>query len=141
MTDLTPETTTSQADRTGWNAALATLRQKKANDAAFAPHWREQWTACYAECKAVPNYDERDEKVKAIRARYDMDLLDEVAGQLTEAVCDAEEVVMALPAPDLAALRTKLDLITANGTEWAGYSEDYTAQLRADIARLLPKEA
>lgn len=85
--------------------------------------------------------DARDRTKRSIRDRYDMDRLDNRAEELGDAICEAEQAVMLLPAPDLAALRTKLDIVTDGGKEWAGYSLDYTAQLRADIARLLPKGA
>lgn len=85
--------------------------------------------------------DERDRQIQAIRDRYDMDRLDDLSDDLGERKCVAWEALMSMPAPDLAALRWKLDHLTDGGTGWPAYSDDYTEQLRADIACLLPQGA
>ena len=58
--------------------------------------------------------------------------------QLGERICDTAETLMQTPAPDLAALRWKLDHLTDNGERWDNWSPDYVMQALADIARLLP---
>lgn len=86
---------------------------------------------------------ERDAAVEAIRGRYNMDWQDQWAEGLGESISAAQSVLMAIPSPDLATLRWKLDHILGMESEetvdaWSG---SYVAQLRADIARLLPVEA
>lgn len=90
--------------------------------------------------------DDYDSDIQAIRDGYGMDEADDHFEALGEATNNAEAAVMATPAPDLAALRWKLDrLLELEHTDdedggsfpaWAGH---YVAQTLADIARLLPE--
>jgi hypothetical protein len=80
--------------------------------------------------------DERDAAIQAIRDRYDMDALDDRSDALGDQLADAAFALMALPAPDLAALRWKIDY-----TFGESYDPSYLAQMRADIARLMPEGA
>ena len=73
---------------------------------------------------------ERDSGFAAADDRYN---------ELVERITDAAATLMAMPAPDLAALRWKLDYLTNGGTEFQVWSMDFAAQAFADIARLLPE--
>ena len=73
---------------------------------------------------------ERDSGFAAADDRYN---------ELTERITDAAATLMAMPAPDLAALRWKLDYLTNGGNEFQIWSMDFAAQAFADIARLLPE--
>lgn len=68
-----------------------------------------------------------------------MKAADEEYNRLSEADSKALDKVMRMPAPDLAALRWKLDYLTTDGESWDGWSESFTRQTYADIARLLPQ--
>lgn len=85
--------------------------------------------------------DERDAAVSAIRARFSMDDLDAQAEKLGDQVHEATWTLMDAPAPDLAALRWKLDYLTDNGTGFDAYDAAAVAQTLADIARLMPEGA
>lgn len=197
----TAAATSIPADRTQWEAALATLRQAKAHDDAYVPGWWELWNKCKAACDRVPHFavrpapysgrhepvttaddwlvrmaryevqqkaegkvwhdpkvpgvvehfewqrdlaqaaDERDAAIQRLRASFNMDDADEKAEQLGEAVAEAQRVLMATPAPDLAALRWKLDYALADDSTEStpAWSMDFIAQMLADIARLLPE--
>lgn len=85
--------------------------------------------------------DDRDAKVQAIRDRFDMDAADEMAEALGNREYETQARLMKMPAPDLAALRWKLDLCREEDGEMAPWGADYIAQTFADIARLLPEGA
>lgn len=85
--------------------------------------------------------DERDSAVRAIRARFNMDALEERGEKLGDRVYKATWALMDLPAPDLAALRWKLDYLTNSGAGIDAYESTAIAQTLADIARLLPTGA
>lgn len=86
--------------------------------------------------------DERQVKIQAIRDRYDMDTLDEQSDELGNSICEREREVMNTPAPDLAALRWKLDYITEEAKAEDGclptYTNEFVGQMLADIAALMP---
>ena len=68
---------------------------------------------------------------------------DDRLDQLCDLYCEAEARLMAMPAPNAAALRWKLDKLLepeAAGST-ASWSRDYVAQTTRDIARLLGGEA
>ena len=58
-------------------------------------------------------------------------------------VSDAENALLATPAPDVAALRWKLDRLTVDVREHEvslpAWTAEYLSQTLADIARLLPE--
>lgn len=83
--------------------------------------------------------DRRGAKVQAIRDRYDMDRLDDKAEAFGDALSEAQGVLMAIPAPDLRALRWKIDHLTYRGESWDSWSDDYVRQVNADIVRLMPE--
>lgn len=92
--------------------------------------------------------DERDRQVQAVNDRYDIDRLDEKAERLGDALADAQRRLLDMPAPDLAALRWKLDRVLAlehaddeDGGNIPAWSHSYVRQTLADIARLLPAGA
>lgn len=87
--------------------------------------------------------DERDAAIQAVRDSFGMDDADEESDQLGNRLSEAADVLMSTPAPDLAALRCKLDyMFPAEGSESTpAWSNDFVAQALADIARLLPKGA
>lgn len=89
--------------------------------------------------------DERNATIAAIRARYGIAALDDRSEALGEQICESQSTLMDMPAPDLAALRWKLDHITQEAREKGGslpcYSNDYVRQTFADMARLLPEGA
>lgn len=89
--------------------------------------------------------DARDAIIQSIRDRYGMDDLDDQSDDLGDRMADAQSTLMDLPAPDLSALRWKLDHLTedAQGEDgsMACYGHSYVAQAMRDIARLLPEAA
>lgn len=81
----------------------------------------------------TPLYFERRAKLLMQHPEYRVP--DEISDRLekfTEAVCDAQTVLMETPAPDLVALRWKLE--HTSGTSWEGA---YIAQMQADIEALM----
>lgn len=121
---------------------VATARRTLANIAAGKERWddipslNEQMQLLR---DTAAEADKRDRQVQAIRDRHDMDRLDDKAEALGDALADAQGVLMAIPAPDLSALRWKLDHLTNRGEGWDSWSDDYVRQVNADIARLLPE--
>ena len=81
----------------------------------------------------------RDATIQAIRDRYGMDALNDQSDDLGDRLAEGAEAIMATPAPDLAALRWKLDYLSGDGHAFAAWEEDYTRQAFADMARLLPE--
>ena len=61
--------------------------------------------------------------------------------RLWEEVCDAAGEVLDAPAPDLPALRWKLDYLTGGGKDWAAWCDEAVQQAMLDMARLLPTAA
>ena len=86
--------------------------------------------------------DAREQQIQAVRDRYGMDAADERAEELGDLLAEAGTVLMDTPAPDLAALRWKLDHITGEAKRedgsLASYTSSYMRQTLDDIARLLP---
>ena len=100
--------------------------------------WAKDPTASLAEfCAALESVqqfrdaEERHEIQSGFRAaseRYE---------SLTDAISDASDLLMAMPAPDAAALRWKLDQLKNKDGSFAAYSSDYMRQINEDIARIL----
>lgn len=86
--------------------------------------------------------DARDAVIQSIRDRYGMDDLDDRSDAIGDALADAQSALMDLPAPDLAALRWKLDHVTAGARRPDGsldcYSAAYVSQMVDDMQRLMP---
>lgn len=85
--------------------------------------------------------DKRDQQVQSIRDSYNMDALDDRAEEIGNRLADAAETLMAMPAPDLAALRWKIDYLTDGNQRWDGWDGDYAKATLADIIRLMPEAA
>ena len=89
---------------------------------------------------ATPGYFENRAALRA--ANPDCFVPDDISDaleRLCTVFCDAQTAAMNTPAPDLAALRWKLDhamSIESGGTD--GWTVEYVKQMLADIDRLLP---
>lgn len=70
-----------------------------------------------------------------------MKAADEEYNRLSEADGKALDKIMRLPAPDLAALRWKIDYLTTEGDHWDAWDTSFVRQTFADIARLMPPAA
>lgn len=83
--------------------------------------------------------DERDAARQRIRDRFGMDDMDDQSDRLGDRLARAEEALMDTPAPDLAALRFKLDHLLEPDSDGstACWSRAYVAQTVADYQRLL----
>ena len=185
----------TSGDRSAWEAALRTMEQARADDAAFTPihtriskaweasrpsmdgiDWTEfpftnrdhvartldlnkawhdflasegkTWFSRQPEvCKA--RYRAALDSVRAFRdaeARHDresgMEEADERWEELGKRVNEAESALMHMPAPDLAALRWKLDqALMIEGDSICPWSADYVRQTVADFRRLCGEAA
>lgn len=85
--------------------------------------------------------DERQARVGAIRSRYDIDVWDDRSEALTERFIETRAALMEMPAPDLAALRWKLEQLPDPDGSMAAWSADFVRATFADVANLLPKGA
>ena len=108
------------AEQAAWDAAMATYVAAKS-----------EYETSWAAFKAVPAGQERDGQ-----------RMDDVALAFT----NSEDDLLAIPAPNLTALRWKLEYVLRDDGdgEIAPYSVPYVAPILADIARLeagtLPEE-
>lgn len=86
----------------------------------------------------TPNYFDKRAALFEAHPHYKVpEVVGETLQRLVEAVCAIEDELMALPSPDLAALHWKL-----SRTAGACWTDDYVAQMRADMdALLLPTAA
>lgn len=137
------------ADRRAWEFALA--RYKAAEQTAetfdaetFNPLWESEKAfekAHGIELRGGESWTrKRDAFLREHGTAHKVpDELHEQHERLWEAVGDAASEVLDVPAPDLAALRWKLDYLTDGGKDWAGW--EGMSQPLADIARLLPTAA
>lgn len=118
----TPALASVTTPRTAWEAALAKLEHAEATYQAFSENiWRP---ACRSN-DADPSRD-----ISAVHEECD---------RLLTAYCDARSAVMAEPAPDLAALRWKLDeAVQVEEDELISWDLKYVSQTIADFKRLLP---
>jgi len=81
--------------------------------------------------------EKRNHQVQAIRTRYDMDRLDARAEELGDLIAEHRQRLMDIPAPDLPALRWKLDQLRDENGDIVQWSAEYVDQCFADVARLL----
>lgn len=79
--------------------------------------------------------DARDAKIKRISDRLGRDAAIEHYDALSQRICDAEERLMNMPAPDGEALLWKVDKLWKPETDI--WSEDYTRQTHSDLRRML----
>lgn len=121
--------------------ARDTVKKVEAGKMRFEdhPNLQEHLRLCRDTAVAA---DERDLKVAAVRARYDMDALDDRAEELGDLIADAQSKVMEVPAPDLAALRVKLLMLPdERDGGMPSWTADYVRQTFEDVKRLLPASA
>lgn len=85
-------------------------------------------------------WDRRKDFVKANPKLYhDLSAVGDESDRLGDAASDAGEVAMDTPAPDLAALRWKLEQLRDPDGDLGAWTASYVEQTFADIARLLPE--
>lgn len=102
-------------DRTAWDSAMRDLETITQRRDAYRAHLNREYGA-----KAAPYEQE---------VQYD---------DLTDTMVEAESVLVNTPAPNLSALRWKLEhLLESDGVATSPWSPDYTKQTMADIRRLL----
>jgi hypothetical protein len=93
----------------------------------------------YADVKAEQQLadaaDARDAQIKAIDDRLGRSTANDHYDKLSEAICDAESVLLKMPAPDGEALLWKVNRLYAPGE--GIWEPDYEAQTQADLRRLL----
>jgi hypothetical protein len=100
--------------------------------------------ACaYADVKAsqqlVDATDARDAQIKAIEQRLGRNAANDHFDALSEAIGDAEEVLLKMPAPDGEALLWKVSRLYAEGQ--GIWEAGYESQTHADLRRLLTSNA
>lgn len=85
-----------------------------------------------------PDYVERRRALEKEHGYRALQGIEETADRLCNEACAAEDALMETPAPDLSALRIKLEKLLAidNGSTDA-WSEDYVRQTIKDMRRLL----
>ena len=138
------------ADRRAWEAAMATYAAaKRTSDDYDAVHFSPAYDRETAFEKAhgiewgKPGALERRKALQAQTNYQVPDAMNDEQEHLVECMCDAEHAVLQTPAPDLSALRWKLERVIdadpAKGQGTSPWSPEYVAQTIADIARLLPE--
>lgn len=127
---MTVNTDSTEDMRAKWGEAFDLLRRTDADFRRYAEATDPLYQLEKAYC-AEHNVHPQDLRVSG--SPY---AVPEAVGDERERLCvafaDAETLLMATPAPDLTSLRWKLDR-----TSDAHYSDEYTAQMRADIERLM----
>lgn len=146
------------ANRRAWEHALAKLQAADGEHEAYVAnffdpaHRAEQ---AFEEAHGViqrlpdgswnPGFWDARRKLEAEHGTAHMipEHIGERADALGEAVGKAQQEVLETPAPDLAALRYKLDYLLGDDStdSTPAWSADFVAQTLADIARLLPDAA
>jgi hypothetical protein len=96
--------------------------------------------ACaYADVKARQEFvdaaDKRDELIAEIDQRFDWDAVNERTDALSDAICDAEAVLLDMPAPDGEALLWKVNRLYKPGE--GIWSEGVEDQTHSDLHRFL----
>ncbi|MBY6015125.1 hypothetical protein KUV75_09465 [Qipengyuania gaetbuli] len=129
-----------------WGAALA--RYKVAHE-INQRYFKEVYGPCADAERAFeeqhglehgqPAYVERRKALEQMHGYRMPRSVEETADRLCNEACAAEDALMEMPAPDLAALRFKLEkLLAADDGSTDGWSADYVRQTQEDIRRLLP---
>lgn len=136
---MTTETLTTNDLRAKWDAAFERLR---AAEAAFAEYvdatdplysLERQFLARQGVCDVgLCDAEMRKALLEANPAYAVPELMSDHRDELCSTFVEFAGELMATPAPDLAALRWKLDH-TADAT----YTDEYLAQMRADMDRLM----
>lgn len=112
-----------------WDAGKVRLEQ----------HVREDYEQHIAACRKIVGVDdERKAEIAAIEQQHGYREAEERCEALGEVRYEAEWALMELPAPDLPALRWKLEkLLEVHNGSCAGWSEEAIAQTVADMQRLM----
>lgn len=127
---MTVNTDSTEGMRAKWDAAVEVLRK---TDAEFRRYAEAMDPLCRLEEAYCAEHGLRRPDLLASGSPYAVPVhMEDERERLCEVFADAETALMATPAPDLSALRWKL-----HHTSDTAYSEDYTAQMRADIERLM----
>lgn len=146
-TEAVPHTTLEPDPYTGKTYAVGTANLMDVGEARYAIRGRYSIDPQYPSVAAhyalmerlVAAADARDAEVQRIRQRYGWHEANDRSEALAEAFCDAESVLLELPAPDIAALAWKLERMFGDA-EPDGYCDSLTArwthQLIADARRL-----
>lgn len=138
-------TITNEIARARWGAALARLEQA---DAAYEEYYaavkpllelRDAFEARHGliapgnDRNPTPGYFEKRDALFAAHPEYQVpDEIHDRLEKFVEAICEAQTLLMETPAPDLVALRWKLE-----HTSGACFADSYIAQMNADIQSLL----
>ncbi|WP_060979902.1 MULTISPECIES: hypothetical protein [Pseudomonadota] len=147
---MTTEANNTNPDRAKWAIAFARVRQAQQNLEAYIEATRplKELERLHVEREhnarniqsAVPQKLTLDIRAEILNANPLFAVPDQVYENedvFGELLSDAEEALMSTPAPDLAALRWKL-----NKAASSCYSPEYLAQMHADMDRLMgPSEA
>lgn len=89
--------------------------------------------------RGQPEYVERRKALEQAHGYRVPQSVEETTDRLCNEACAAEDALMQMPAPDLAALRFKLEKLLASDNEGTdAWSADYVRQTQEDIRRLLP---
>lgn len=90
-------------------------------------------------CNLVKADAQRTLAVKAIRQRLDFDTAQSRWDDLANCACDARWFLMDMPAPDISALRWKIEYLLEDKGDGCGssWTNDALSQTRTDIARLM----
>lgn len=83
--------------------------------------------------------DRRDAELERISEKLGYTFAANRMDELADSYCDARVGLMNTPAPDLAALRWKLDQFRDDDGDLVAWTADIAAQTFDDIARLLPR--
>lgn len=142
---MTNETHSTETASAKWNETFARLGQAEAiyqevKDAAAtlyaleaAFEARHGLVAPGGGRNGTPGYFDKRNALFQAHPHYKVpEAIGDTLEKLTEVVCEVESELMALPAPDLAALHWKL-----SRTMGAAWADDYIAQTRADMDALL----
>lgn len=109
----------------------------------FSPNPEAQIEKHKATCDQVRRF--RSE-FQAAKDRHNYEAVTNLDEALSQAAYDARWALLETPAPDLAALRFKLEYLFADGAAEDGngaepWAQHVMANLMADVGRLMPKEA
>ena len=109
----------------------------------FSPNPEAQIEKHKATCDQVRQF--RSE-FQAAKDRHNYEAVTDQDEALSQAAYDARWALLETPAPDLAALRFKLEYLFADGAAEDGngaepWAQHVMANLMADVGRLMPKEA
>lgn len=127
---MTVNTDSTQAMRAKWDEAFDLLRKADADFRRFA---EAMDPLCRLEATYCAEHGLKRAELLSSGSPYAVPAhMEDERERLCDEFSGAETLLMATPAPDLAALRWKLDHTA--GSEW---NKDYVAQMQRDIDRLM----